>query len=149
MRTSIVTLSLAGALVLTGCTAADESADPVAERSGPETLAPEDLGEDVVDLGGVQDQIDDLRAGLDDAEADARAEAEAALEQAQSALDEAGTARDSDDQAVRDAAVASVEDAGEALQTAREDASDAFGRALDTLDADLRRLAEELRRAPG
>ena len=148
MRSTIVTLSLAGALVLTGCTAADESADPVAERSGPETLAPEDLGEDVVDLAGVQDQIDDLRAGLDDAEADARAEAEAALDLAQSALDEAETARDGDDQAARDEAVASVEEAGEALQTARADAADAYGRALDTLEADLRRLAEELRQAP-
>lgn len=149
MRTTIVALSLAGALALTGCTAPDESADPLAERSGPETLVPEEFGEDVVDLARVQDQIDDLRAGLDDTEADVRAEAETALDDAQAALDEAEPARDSSDQTARDAAVERLEAASEALQTTREDAADAFGRALDTLDADLRRLAEELRQAPG
>lgn len=148
MRRGMIGVALAGVMVVAGCAAETEVTEPTAERSGPQTLAPDELGTDVVDIPVVQDQIDDLREGLDDAEDDVRNGAEAALDQAQEALDEAEPLRQSEDEEERGAAVESLESAVGSLEDPSLDSPDGFGRALDTLAADLRRLAEELRQAP-
>ena len=148
MRRTTIVLVVSGCLALTGCSA-DEAAEPTAERSGPATLAPEDMGEDEVDLDVVQDGIDDLRENLGSAEPEAEADAEAALDSAQTALDAATQAREGGTQEDRDAAVGTVESAVEALDGVAGDSPDAFGRAASELAENLRLLAEELRRAPG
>lgn len=148
MRRGLIGTAVAGVLLLSGCAAEAEVTEPTAERSGPATLAPNELGEDVVDVPRVQNQIDDLRAGLDDAEQEVRSGAESALDTAQQALDEAEPLRQSDDEDARGAAVESLESAVAALEDPSLDSPDGFGRAVDELAAELRRLAEELRQAP-
>ncbi len=147
VRRTTTALAVAACLAVTGC-ASDASTDPTAERSGPETLAPEDLGADTVDLDEVQGLVDDLRTTTEAAEPEIRDEMAPLLEQAQSALDQAGPAREDGDEAAREEAVGALEDAVSELEAAAENSDDEYGRAITEVAERLRRLAEELRPAP-
>jgi hypothetical protein len=149
MRRTLTAIAVAGGLVLTGCGADAEQPDPLDDRTGPATLAPDDLGEDAVDLDEIQRRIDELRDNLQDGVGVDQEEGAAALDDAEAALEEARQARGDGDQGTRDEVAQQVDAAATRVHQLVEVPEDAFGRTLDDLWLDLQRLAEELRRAPG